>query len=265
MAIADTVRFARANECPGIAYPTKTTPYHLMKKLLRTTSFTALLTYLTVTSHAAVIFVADDFNSYTPGAATFPTNVQFGTVAVVPNGGGNAVQVTGTVSTGGFYAPGFEWNPIVQPGPAGPNTTINLADYTISFDLTIDSAYIPANGFELWIAYGTMDFTADGGTPDDGANLYPISVAGFTTGVPQTVTVAMDAFHFTPFQYGDAFDPTVDQWHIQLNGVDFGSTAGSTLSFTTDNFQVAVIPEPSTYVLLLGGMCGLVGLRRRKS
>ena len=210
--------------------------------------------------------MADDFNSYPLGAATFPTAVQFGTVTVVPDGGGgNAVQVTGTASTGGFYAPGFEWNPIVQPGPAGPNTTINLADYIVSFDLTINSAYIPANGFELWIAYGTMDFTGGEAIPDDGSNLYPISLAGFTTGVTQTVTVAMDAFHITPFQYGDAFDPTVDQWHIHLNGLDFGSTAGNTLSFTTDNFQVAVIPEPSTYALLSGGMCALVGLRRRYS
>ena len=250
----------------GMAHRTTTSQYHLMKNTLRTTSFAALFTCITVTAHAAVIVTADDFNSYPLGAATFPTAVQFGTATVVPDGGGgNAVLVTGTASTGGFYAPGFEWNPIVQPGPAGPNTTINLADYTISFDLTINSAYIPANGFELWISYGTMDFATDGGTPDDGSNLYPISASGFTTGVTQTVTVAMDAFHFTPFQYGDAFDPTVDQWHVQLNGVDFGSTAGSTLSFTTDNFQVAVIPEPSTYALLLGGMCGLAGLRRRKS
>lgn len=237
-----------------------------MKKLLRTTSFTALFTCMTVTTQAAVTFLADDFNSYPLGAATFPTAVQFGTAAVVPDGGaGNAVQVTGTASTGGFYAPGFEWNPIVQPGPAGPNTTINLADYTISFDLTIDSAYIPVNGFEFWISYGTPDGSTDVGTPDDGSSLYPISAAGFTTGVTQTLTFAMDAFHFTPGQYGDPFDPTVDQWRIQMNGVDFGSTAGDTLSFTFDNFQVAVIPEPSTYALLLGGMCALAGFRRRQS
>jgi hypothetical protein len=237
-----------------------------MKTILGTTSFAALFTCFTVTTHAAVTVTADDFDSYPVGAAAFPTAVQFGAVTVVPDGGGgNAVLVTGAASTGGFYAPGFEWNPIVQPGPAGPNGTINLADYTVSFDLTINSTYMPANGFEFWISYGNPDNTPDGGTPNDGSNLYPISLAGFTTGVTQTVTFAMDANHFTPFQYGDAFDPTVDQWRILLNGVDFGSTAGSTLSFITDNFQVEVIPEPSTYALLLGGMCVLVGLRRRQS
>lgn len=237
-----------------------------MKKILGTTSAAALFTCLTVTAHAAVTIAADDFNSYPPGAATFPTAVQFGTATVVPDGGGgNAVQVTGTASTGGFYAPGFEWNPIVQPGPAGLNTTTNLADYTISFDLTIDSAYIPVNGFEFWVSYGNPDGNPiPEAIPDDGSNLYPISVAGFTTGVTQTLTFAMDAFHFTPGQYGDPFDPTVDQWRIQMNGVDFGSTAGDTLSFTFDNFQVAAIPEPSTYALLLGGMGALVGLRRRQ-
>jgi hypothetical protein len=98
-------------------------------------------------------------------------------------------------------------------GPVGPSTKINLPDYTISFDQTIDSADFPANGFELWIACGTMDFTV--------AYLY--------------------------------------EWpRLRLN-------LGSTLSFTTDNFQVAVIPEPSTYALLSGGMCALVGLRRRYS
>ena len=251
---------------PGHGTPHQITQYHLIKKILRTTSFAALFTCLTVTAHAAVTVTADNFNSYPLGAAAFPTNVQFGTATVVPDGGGgNAAQFTSTASAGGFYVPGFEWNPIVQPGPAGPNTTINLADYTISFDVTINSAYIPAGGFELWISYGTMDFAADGGTPDDGSNLYPISPTGFTTGVTKTVTLAMDAFHFTPFQYSDPFDPTVDQWRIQLNGIDGASTVGDILSFTTDNFQVAVIPEPSTYALLLGGMCALVGLRRRQS
>lgn len=67
----------------------------------------------------------------------------------------------------------------------------------------------------------------------------------------------MDAFHFTPGQYGDPFDPSVDQWHIHLNGLDFSSTAGNTLSFTNDNFKAAVIPEPSACALLLGGMCAL--------
>jgi hypothetical protein len=64
----------------------------------------------------------------------------------------------------------------------------------------------------------------------------------------------MEAFHFTPGQYGDPFDLTVDQWHIHLNGLDFGSTAGDTLSYINDNFKVAIIPEPSAYALLLGGM-----------
>ena len=110
-----------------------------------------------------------------------------------------------------------------------------------------------------------MDFTGGEAIPDDGSNLYPISLAGFAIGVCQTVTVAMDAFHFTLGQYGNPFDLTLDQWHIHLNGLDFNSPGGDTLSFAIDNFQVAVIPEPSTYALLLGGMCALVGLRRRHS
>ena len=49
------------------------------------------------------------------------------------------------------------------------------------------------------------------------------------------------------------------------NGYTAGFYDGSYLFISGDNIDVDVVPEPSTYALLLGGLTVLAWLRRRRS
>ncbi len=198
----------------------------------------------------------DDFNSYTDNSFVVAGQAQ---TALVSNGnGGNAIQYTNTTGEeGGFFAQGFDWVPLVQPGPGGPNTSTNLADYQITFDFTFTSTYIPGNAIEIWVK----------DEPSQSANLYDVGTGSFETGVTQTVSFTLeDPVTTDPFGYpGQAFAPTIDEWQIRINVLDFGSPASETVVFTVDNFELATVPEPSTVALLMGGLAVVfVVFRRRK-
>ncbi len=212
-----------------------------------------------VSAHAqfteTVLF--DDFNSYTDNSFVVAGQAE---TALVSNGnGGNAIQYTNTTGAeGGFFAQGFDWIPIVQPGPGGPNTSTNLADYQVTFDFTFESAYIPGNAIEIWVK----------DEPSESANLYSVGTGSFETGVTQTVSFTLEDPALTdPFGYpGGAFTPTIDEWRIRINVLDFGSPASETVIFTVDNFELATVPEPSTVALLMGALAVAFAVyRRRKS
>ncbi len=181
------------------------------------------------------VVASDDFNTYTTTGFVVASN---GTTSLVDDGaGGNAVQYTTTTGGGGFFASGFDWVPVVQPGPGGPNISTALTDYQVSFKLTINSDYKPANGIEIWL----KDESATS------ANLYATSVTAFVKDVPQTVSFTIQAPVTTvPFGYPTgAFTPTLDQLRIRMNGLDFGSPASTTLTFTIDDFTFNTITAGS--------------------
>lgn len=183
---------------------------------------------------------ADDFDSYVDTTFVVESN---GTNGLVADGdGGNALTyTTNTPAAGGFFASGFDWVPIVQPGAAGENTSSDLADYQVSFDITITSGYVPGNGIEVW-----LKDQAGQGDPemDPSATLY--SIGGLTPNVTQTVTFLLDSgINDAPFGYdqGSGFDPTVDEIRIRINGLDFGSPAATEFAFTVDNFTLNTVLE----------------------
>ena len=180
------------------------------------------------------VVASDDFNTYLNNGFVVASN---GTTTLLDNAGNKAVQYSTTTGGGGFFASGFDWVPIVQPGPGGPNISTALTDYQVSFKLTIDSAYKPGNGIEVWLK--------DESTTS--ANLYSINVGSFVTGVPQTVTFTIQAPVTTvPFGYPTgAFTPTLDQLRIRVNGLDFGSPAGTVCTFTIDDFTFNTVTAGS--------------------
>jgi hypothetical protein len=84
------------------------------------------------------VVASDNFNTYADTAFVVGFN---GTTSLVADGGGgNALQYTTTTGGGGgFFASGFDWVPVVHPGPGGPNISTALTDYQVSFKLTINS------------------------------------------------------------------------------------------------------------------------------
>ncbi len=217
-----------------------------------------------LSTQAAILVAADDFDSYSDTSFIV---VSDGTNSLLPDGGGgNAIGYSVmTPAAGGFFASGFDWIPVVQPGPGGPNTSTVPAEYTVSFDLTITSAYIPANGIEIWFKDQTGQGDPEG---DPSASLYAVATGGFTTGVTQSVSFTLEnPVTTTPFGYteGSGFMPhLVDEWRIRMNGLDFGSPTEQEFSFQVDNFQVTVVPEPSAFMALLAG-AGIAVLRRRRA
>jgi hypothetical protein len=188
-----------------------------------------------VNAQFAEVVASDDFNSYANNGFVVASN---GTTSLVADGGGgNALQYTTTTGGGGFFASGFDWVPIVQPGPGGPNISTALTDYQVSFKLTINSDYKPANGIEIWLK--------DESTTS--ANLYATSVTGFVKDVPQTVSFTIQApVTTTPFGYpSGAFTPTLDQLRIRMNGLDFGSPASTVCTFTIDDFSFNTVTAGS--------------------
>ena len=76
----------------------------------------------------------------------------------------------------------------------------NLADYTISFDPAIDSASIPAKGFEFWIAHVAMDFTGYEAIPDDGPICILSHLLDSLPALPRLSRSLWMLFIFTPGQ-----------------------------------------------------------------
>ncbi len=212
----------------------------------------------TLAAHSVTV-VADDFDSRTEPY----TVASDGTNTLVADGGGGlaATYTTVTGADGGFFASGWDFIPTVQPGP---NNSANKADYTVSFDLTINSSYTVGSGLEVWLKDQSGQGDPEG---DPSASLYSIPLGGFTVGVSQPVSFTLDqSINDAPFGYdnGSGFLPEqVDEWRIRFNGLDFGSPADTEFSFTVDNFNVDVVPEPSGSLMLIGGI-GLLALRRRR-
>jgi hypothetical protein len=196
----------------------------------------------------------DGFDSYSDNSfVVFSDGTD---VSLVPdNNGGQAVKYSYSPTDGGFLARGFDFEPVIQPGTEGANVSTRLSEYRVAFDLTIDSNYIPANGFEVWL----IDVLGQGDPEGDpSASLYSISLDDFVPGVPKTVSFTLDsAVTDVPFGYtnGSGFIPTVDQIRVRLNGLDFNSPNGLEFSFTVDNFSLNVaqlaVPEPTSLFLLI--------------
>lgn len=156
---------------------------------------------------------------------------------------------------------------------------------TEAFDLWIRTGTVVGNvgaAATNWTSYGTASATGLGyASPGFNLTSYDFtSAAGFTLAPGQTIGIWIkDSNQSASFRYINGGSSTVTATDGFTNGglrydgyVGLGSTgnapnvANSTFG-PTRNFigeiGYTVIPEPSTYALLLGGLGALVWLRRR--
>lgn len=135
------------------------------------------------------------------------------------------------------------------------NTSANLADYTLSFDL----ARIGTGG-GYFVAFNTFN---EGSAPGSGTGVeydifgVPASGAGY-----QHFSVNMDTLNPT---YGASakLDPTGSQIYFELVALGFPpNEPSSPETLLLDNVKITMVPEPNTFAMLLGGLGLLAGWRR---
>ncbi|MFQ3670524.1 MAG: choice-of-anchor M domain-containing protein, partial [Verrucomicrobiia bacterium] len=189
----------------------------------------------------------------------------------------------GAVVNGSPLAAGEEYDPgdliarttATRSSPSGLSSIIGVADGSTIYAMG-SSAFQPNLGFSAeelnavdWLGDITVSLTS--WTIPSGADfaLYTTNLAGttvvdriFSTFAP-TATDFSNSFAITPgdhlhFQWGFTTPGTYSftfQWS--------GTHVSDGLITTSDTFTVEVIPEPSTYALILMGIAVLLWFRRR--
>ena len=110
-----------------------------MKRTFGTTTLIAALAAFSISIHAQTTVLSDNFDSDSPGAFGSTYNYASGgnvtatIVAPGAGGAGRALQLGGDITNGVAENAGVN-SPLYVPGG---NTSANLADYTLSFDMVI--------------------------------------------------------------------------------------------------------------------------------
>jgi hypothetical protein len=216
-----------------------------------------LIGFACSTSYADLTVLTEDYESSALG--TFGTVSDFSdasylgansTAAIVT---GQALEFAFDVKTG---VGALNTNVAAQfPLPATNNSSTNLADYVLEFDLAILSG-INAGWF------GVVEVA----TPGSGPRTLGLSMGALTPGGAPVHHSMSLADMGQPF--GDLINPTNPDWTLRLVALGFPANAGGGTVRTTlvlDNVKVTtVIPEPSCLLLALvsvGALC-LVGRQR---
>lgn len=219
----------------------------------------ALLVSLAGNLQAQVFIINDNLNSYANGTVTagypFGDAVNYSHTYVSGAGVGGS---TAAVIQSDFTPPGVGYGGVAyqyQDGNTGGiNTSANLSDYTLSFDAEVNKP----GGFALivqsWASPGFSGAFTSSSSPSDYAISTPgafqhfaVNLGTLNAGVNMTGQTLQLAWQMDEYMYGGP--GTDDQLVI-------------------DNVELTMaVPEPSTAALTttLGGLAGLVALRRRKA
>ena len=218
----------------------------------------ALLVPFAANLQAQVIIINDNLDSYANGTVT--AGYTFGDVANSSHtyvAGAGVGGSTAAVIQSDFTPPGVGYGGVAyqyQDGNTGGlNTSANLGDYTLSFDAEVNKS----GGFGLivqsWASPGFSGTFTSSSSPSDYAITTPgvfqhfaVNLGTLNTGVNMTGQTLQLACQMDEYMYGGP--GTDDQLVI-------------------DNVKLTMaVPEPSTVALAtLGGLAGLVALRRRKA
>lgn len=180
------------------------------------------------------------------------------TVAEVDYSGNTVIQHTGVVSntTGASVNARFgsKWD-IAMSG----NTSADAADYTISFDLrNVSGDWNPI----------TLEFFVLAPNPSVGDGQYGWGSGGMNFSQANGWTHVEFNLAALPIGWwqGQSWDLTQSTWAIEVGmpwpGVSVADGASFTQVWEMDNFQVSMVPEPASVILV--GLGALATLRKRK-
>ena len=230
--------------------------------LARLTSALAVLGLMCTASYAATV-VSENYESYPLGT--------FGTVnehSDATYGGANGVAsvVAGKALQFAFDVKSGVGNlntNVSAPFPvlATNNSSTNIANYTLEFDLSVLSGITTG-----W--FGAVE--VQDAAPGTGPRTENLNMGALTVGGP-AVHHSM-SFSTMGQPFGSVIDPTNPNWEVHLVALGFPADGGGRVVRTTlllDNVKVtSSVPEPSTLVLLgfasLGGLCFVRKLRQSR-
>jgi PEP-CTERM motif len=184
----------------------------------------------------------------------------YGIVAGDGVGGTSALVMTNTTVGNAGNGYGYGAVQLQETGLSG-NTSMNLSDYTLSFDAESTA------GGSLNLQLQSFSGPGISGTVNT------LNTAPANPGYGNDLTLNPTYTHYSLnlgdtsiFQGNDGFVPTSANWQIafQLNGGGNGNP--SSLTFDVDNVMLTMVPEPSSLALFaMGAMGGLLALRLRKA
>jgi PEP-CTERM motif len=231
-----------------------------MKHIVKTMSLVVVLSGLAVTSQAQTTVWSQNFNTLALGpygahttdfinntnTPALPAN---NIVALGQGGSGQAMALTFNATNG----VNLNLQTATLVYAASGNTSTNLANYTLSFDFMVQGVNLVANqGLEIgvfgtnsWIFGGDalkLDLTSGFPTAQSGYQHYSIPLSTFSTS-------------------GSALlNPTDPSFSVGFGVVSYGNPmTASPEMLLVDNVAITMVPEPSTFAMLVGGLGLLAG------
>ena len=238
-----------------------------MKQIIRTISLLAAIG-LPVGGSAQIIVWSQNFDSLAPGAYGAHTTdfVNDGTNPALPannlvtpgqGGSGNAMAFTFNAVSGTT----LNLQTATLEYAASGNTSANLADYTLSFDLAVQ-------GVDVSMGYGGLEIGVFG----PGSWIFngdALKSAFVNTGLPTAGSgyqhFSMNLGTFNPSGTGGStyLNPTDGSLSVGIGVINYGNPmTASPETLLLDNIQITMVPEPSTFAALLGGLGLFAGWRR---
>lgn len=228
-----------------------------MKEIIRPMCLIAALSGLALTSHAQTVVWSQNFNSLALGAygnttdyANDPTTpaLPANNIVAPGNGGGQAMALTFNALSGTTV----NLQTATPTYAASGNTSVNLADYTLSFDMAIQ-------GVDISTGYGGLQISVQNG----GGIFGPSAVSPFVTPAAGSAGSGYHPYSFNLGTFTGSLNPTSANLAFGIGVVAYGNNmTASPETLLVDNIQISMVPEPSTFAVIAAGLGLVAGWRR---